>query len=623
MFSHEPPSSRGGSRGHMSRGHSSSHADWDYRRRDIDSEKERREDLIRIAEKDSQLAIELAKLRGVDLASIGVDMPSLLQRRAARDAAEKDRREALRAAEIGGKAREACGQIDHAVRGAERATLALQTDRDSDPLYLVRSAANRLLFLLKEVHHVASLAAESESGRDAIFSAATRLVGAAKEFLDCARFRLDFKDQLLGTLAEHVNAFMKKLVAAGWDESSWLAIVATRTSRPDHAENARSRNQGGPVQADAHARSERNQGAPVQAMPALRPTKNEGARNAMGRGTRDTDPVPTRTREPMPPGEHQTAGLQSADAAISHQSTAASATRQASELARVVESTLVPAYRRAVDALDPMAAMELARHVVGSVQLLQRLHGDARTAPEKGHEPNSGAPSIPALQRSLAIRIGPQLFKDEPVLDSVVEPDMGPDPIVYLANEAGTVVELLLVVTVIRERTGANEGMCRPLAADDRREIADLIAPWRSRPVNLAFLIRALSEDGIWQAIHDARTGSGQRLADIETASAWQAFDTGALADVGELDSATVARLVGVRDAALLDNGEHGAPDGAELDDATAMELFDKLRDASPAARGPIIRQIEGMGKLGAVCEHLPWRHVQAMHDAIEPLDRP
>ncbi|MCG8416572.1 MAG: hypothetical protein MJE77_01360, partial [Proteobacteria bacterium] len=343
MFSHEPPGSRGGSRGHMSRGHSSSHADWDYRSRDIDSEKERREELIRIAEKDPQLAVDLARLRGVDLASIGVDVSSLVQRKAARDAEEKDRREALRAAEIAGKVRQACGQIDHAVRGAERATLALQTDRDSDPLYLVRSGANRLLFLLNEVHHVASLATESETARDAIFSAATRLVGAAKEFLDCAHCELDCKDQLLATLAEHVNAFMKKLVAAGWDESSWLAVVAMRTSRaskPDHAENGRSRNQGGPVLAHAPARRERSQNAPVQAMPASRPTKNEGARSAMGRGTSDTDPVPTRTREPMPPGEHQTAGLQSADAAISHQSTAASATRQASELARVVESTL-------------------------------------------------------------------------------------------------------------------------------------------------------------------------------------------------------------------------------------------------------------------------------------------
>ena len=131
MFSHEPPGSRGGSRGYVSRGHSSSHADWDYRSRDIDSEKERREELIRIAEKDPQLAVDLARLRGVDLASIGVDVSSLVQRKAARDAEEKDRREAHRAAEIAGKVRQACGQIDHAVQGAERATLALRPPSES------------------------------------------------------------------------------------------------------------------------------------------------------------------------------------------------------------------------------------------------------------------------------------------------------------------------------------------------------------------------------------------------------------------------------------------------------------------------------------------------------------
>ena len=61
-----------------------------------------------------------------------------------------------------------------------------------------------------------------------------------------------------------------------------------------------------------------------------------------------------------------------------------------------------------------------------------------------------------------------------------------------MASEAGTVVELLSLVAIIRERTGASEGTCRPLAADDRRAIADLIAPWRSRRVNLAFLIRCI-----------------------------------------------------------------------------------------------------------------------------------
>jgi len=45
--------------------------------------------------------------------------------------------------------------------------------------------------------------------------------------------------------------------------------------------------------------------------------------------------------------------------------------RQSLQLIALVRSALAPAYRRAVDALDPAAALELARHVVGTIRVAE------------------------------------------------------------------------------------------------------------------------------------------------------------------------------------------------------------------------------------------------------------
>jgi hypothetical protein len=45
--------------------------------------------------------------------------------------------------------------------------------------------------------------------------------------------------------------------------------------------------------------------------------------------------------------------------------------RRATQILDVARSTLFPAYRRAVDAVDPIASLELARNVVGSIQVAE------------------------------------------------------------------------------------------------------------------------------------------------------------------------------------------------------------------------------------------------------------
>ncbi|MCG8419030.1 MAG: hypothetical protein MJE77_13920, partial [Proteobacteria bacterium] len=623
MFSHKPPGKGSSHRGYAGRSHRDSSGDWDHQDRQLAPKQELRE----LAEKDLDAAFNLARVRGVDLystlVSMGVDTDALKQRQAAKVAARNEKEQARRADESAKKATEVCARLGQATQIAERARATLREDQRAHPRFYLCRGAEDITRALGKLHDVASFAAENEAMQSDVFAGASRLVRSTKAFLNYACFERGFRDRLLGMLVERLNAFMKAMDAVGWDEEFALASASRDESLPDHSRYASTHSLPASPVSDGQA--------PVQLSTRWprrkRETEQKGARAYSERA--EVQRGSTVATEPNAKTEKEKAeDRKTASARKLSDSKVASSqqeNQQAIELATLVRSTLLPAYRGAVDALDPMAAMELAWHIIGGLQLMARIRRDGQLPPGQTAGKDAAAQSAGMLERDLVgelvvqlgRQMGPQLFQGEPVLGSVVEPDMGPDPIAYLADEAGTVVELLSMVAIIRERTGASEGICSPLSADNRREIADLIAPWRSRPVNLAFLIRALSEDGIWQAIHDAHTGSGQRLADIEAASAWQAFDTGALADVGELDSATVARLVGVRDAALLDNGDHGASDSAELDDTTAMELFDKLRDASPAARGPIIRQIEGMGKLGAVCEHLPWRHVQAMHDAI------
>lgn len=321
----------------------------------------------------------------------------------------------------------------------------------------------------------------------------------------------------------------------------------------------------------------------------------------------------------------------------------------------LVRSTLFPAYRRAVDALDTMAALEWARHVVGSIQVAEQDKSEVqRTIPDNdyhrflvstpGHPEESETViqgkflelvaakadllvSLPALEGELAVKIGPQMFRDQPVLGSYTVPPLGKDPTALLARESGAAVELLAVVRNIQEISGAKPGTSPLLTAAQTEEIVALVEPWKSRPVNFAFLVRALSEDGVWQAVSNVRGQSGKTLQQTNAAVLDQVKETGALADVGELDKETLHALfsfdANTEERSFL--GQNGLdphyPEAmqqrAPIDDASAREVFDKLEAAAPDARGPIIRQIERMGMLGEFCDHLPWKYVEALHDAV------
>jgi hypothetical protein len=160
----------------------------------------------------------------------------------------------------------------------------------------------------------------------------------------------------------------------------------------------------------------------------------------------------------------------------------------------LVRSTLVPAYRRAVDALDPLAALELARHVVGSMQVAREGRRDVGIASADRDRfgvctPGEADPSeaviagklgqldartaelqtaLPALEDELAVKLGPQMFREQAVLGSYVQPKLGTDPGADLAREAGATVELISVVRQVCELSGVQPGASkgpRPMPA--------------------------------------------------------------------------------------------------------------------------------------------------------------
>ncbi|MCG8420904.1 MAG: hypothetical protein MJE77_23535, partial [Proteobacteria bacterium] len=96
MFSHKPPGKGSSHRGHASRSHGGSSADWDHRERQLDP----KEELRQLAERDLNAAADLARIRGVELystlAQMGVDTAALKQRQAANVAAQNQKEQARR-----------------------------------------------------------------------------------------------------------------------------------------------------------------------------------------------------------------------------------------------------------------------------------------------------------------------------------------------------------------------------------------------------------------------------------------------------------------------------------------------------------------------------------------------
>lgn len=308
---------------------------------------------------------------------------------------------------------------------------------------------------------------------------------------------------------------------------------------------------------------------------------------------------------------------------------------------RQIRATLLPAFARAVGALDPAAAAQLAIHIIATFKRSLAAHSAAAGKLEHGREnalTSTAGSSISdtegegrladlrvtdgvlnldliSLAHELAVKLGPQTFKNNPVMGGgTTTPKLDADIVAHLTSEARTTVELINVAQRALATAGATPTTCAPLSPEQRTQIVSMIEPFRTRPVNLAFLVHAIGP-GLATEIMDTVGGSGNSLKKTTDAANAQAKVSGALNDVGDFSSDDVEKLL------PGDPDEQAAHRYMHLGDAPASKIYDEIASASPAARGPIVRQVAKLHRLDFLCEHLPKQQIIVLVQDLEPRD--
>lgn len=300
----------------------------------------------------------------------------------------------------------------------------------------------------------------------------------------------------------------------------------------------------------------------------------------------------------------------------------------------VIESALVPAYRQAVGAMDTAAVKALALQIVGGVARIVEAQGQivqlvpqvdtgpraarASTAATDPGPVDPGALEALTAQKAaldatvprLAVLVSPQWFGDQLVAGRAPEPAPHVrEVLVQLAYEAGLVVQLLEEADAIDALVNpANKAQrtSEPTTDGTRKDAVDRLAHWKGRPINFMFLQRALTRRGVWQVLQGVKDWRGRTAADLERKMFAQSKETGTTADVGEAWDANEAH-----DALSV------GPTDWKVTDGEAMQVFDMLAKAEPRARGELVKQLWRMGRLGPMCEHLPWALVKQLWESI------
>lgn len=304
----------------------------------------------------------------------------------------------------------------------------------------------------------------------------------------------------------------------------------------------------------------------------------------------------------------------------------------------ILEGALLDAYHRAVAALDAQGARALALQIVGGLAQVEQLPTRVREwvpqLAEDGHPevlPVSSFLSAPAVAENelgelpalfaqllqslesavatLAVQVSPQTLGGQLVAGAVEPPTRARvkrDGATLVAQEAAMVIELLEAAERIAGLVHPTQGQASTAAppADLTFAVAEL-ERFRSRPVHLMFLTRALRQLGLWQEMEQAQGIGGRTAGALLRSVEDQAQSTGATADVGQWDAARA-------ESAL----SYGLGDWA-ITDGDAMEVIDMLRSASPQARGGLVRQLHRMGKLDRLAENVGWQHLKHLADSI------
>jgi hypothetical protein len=304
-----------------------------------------------------------------------------------------------------------------------------------------------------------------------------------------------------------------------------------------------------------------------------------------------------------------------------------------------IEASLLPAYRRAVAAMDTAAVKALALQIVGGVARIvdaqaQVVHlvpqadtgrhaAMASTAATDPFAPDvAELASLTAAKAALdtavlttvprlAMQVSPQWFGDQLVAGRAPEsPPHVREVLVQLTYEAGLVVQLMdeadAIEALVRP-TNPARGTSEQVTEHARADAVGHLERWRSRPINFMFLVRVLTQRGVWQAMQGVPNAQGHTAAQLEHKVFAQSKETGTTADVGGEWDADVAR----------DALSYSATDWKVTDDE-ASRVVEMLSKAEPRARGELVKQLYRMGRLAALCEHLPWGHVKQLWESIQ-----
>jgi len=381
--------------------------------------------------------------------------------------------------------------------------------------------------------------------------------------------------------------------------------------------------------------------APSSAAHAMKPAPSSAAHatgSAPSSAAHATGPAPGLAHAGPPEPAHATAAVA--------QGERRSALERAIDLSQLgvthlgaIETALLPAYRRAVAAMDTSAVKALALQIVGGVARIVDAQAHvvrlvpqvdtgphavrASTAETDAFTPDAAELTTLAATKAaldaavlatvprLAVQVSPQWFGEELVAGRAPEPPPHVrEVLVQLTYEAGLVVQLL-------EEADAIEALIRPVneargtseqaTEGARRDAIDHLERWKGRPINFLFLVRVLTRRGLWQAMQGIQSAYGHTAAELARKVFVQSKETGTTADVGEAWDAEEAHR------AL----SYGTTDW-KVTGEEASRVFDMLARAEPRARGELVKQLYRMGRLGALCEHLPWGLVKQLWESIQ-----
>lgn len=337
-----------------------------------------------------------------------------------------------------------------------------------------------------------------------------------------------------------------------------------------------------------------------------------------------------------------------------------------------VEQLLLPAFQNAVDAADPVGALELATALVSAARIYRENLAKAQqlaerydptrfvtsTPDEAGPVSSAGASSntplgppfepapdpvpealarYPALATSepavedtiagpsvidfglhtdllteldaaldavdrfeLEVLVGvtPTEFRGDLVVGSRPIPRHD-DALEAITREAATTVDLLWTVEAVRGLVEAGDG-------ESLRRAVDLVEPWKSRPLNLLFVLQVLRAEGLTERLSTVESSSGRTLGDLHSVGQETGRTFGVTADVGAYEQGRAEELL-----------SRSLGDWA-ITDEDAMSVFEMWTTATRPARLAILERLDKRGLLIPLCENLPGLAVRAMFEDIQ-----